>query len=324
MAASPNAWLARAKTALSHGLMHRAAKPALLALGLSPALWLLARGLMDALGANPVELLIRGLGEWSLRWLWLCLAITPLREATGLVALARFRRMLGLLAAGYASLHLVAYAGLELGLDWAELWHDTPAGYQVHDFTAWNRSRSEVEAQREKWRGKKRGSTVDSKGEPQGNHRGAKKLPRTDTIRDDTKREEEKSPAPAARLSQAELHEQSPREQLFEHWRDVAAAHGVLEPLTRTPKECHQAATLLDVHALDALRGAVTAFWDSASFDGKRSFGMFANQAPQLVAHVRAGKPYAFGAAPRVAEKAERAAKLEAWTPPVPRSAVAR
>jgi hypothetical protein len=203
-------------------------------------------------------------------------------------------------------------------------WDVVEGGYQVHDFTAWNRSRSEVEAQREKWRGKKRGSTVDSKGEPQGNHRGAKKLPRTDTIRDDTKREEEKSPAPAARLSQAELHEQSPREQLFEHWRDVAAAHGVLEPLTRTPKECHQAATLLDVHALDALRGAVTAFWDSASFDGKRSFGMFANQAPQLVAHVRAGKPYAFGAAPRVAEKAERAAKLEAWTPPVPRSAVAR
>ena len=206
----------------------------------------------------------------------------------------------------------------------AELWHDTPAGYQVHDFTAWNRSRSEVEAQREKWRGKKRGSTVDSKGEPQGNHGGALKLPRTDTIRDDTKREEEKSPAPAARLSQAELHEQSPREQLFEHWRDVAAQHGVLEPLTRTPKECHQAATLLDVHALDALRGAVTAFWDSASFDGKRSFGMFANQAPQLVAHVKAGKPYPFGAPPRIAEKAAREAKLDAWTPPVPRQAVAR
>lgn len=143
------------------------------------------------------------------------------------------------------------------------------------------------------------------------------------------------APAPAQRgdaadrrtfapLSQAELQEQSPREQLFEHWRDVAAAHGVLEPLTRTPKECHQAATLLDVHALDALRGAVTAFWDSASFDGKRSFGMFANQAPQLVAHVKAGKPYPFGAPPRIAEKAAREAKLDAWTPPVPRQAVAR
>lgn len=113
------------RPALQRVMLHRAAKPLLWAVGLSPALWLLARGLMDALGANPVEHLIRGLGEWSLRWLWLCLAITPLREATGLVALARFRRMLGLLAAGYASLHLLAYAGLELGLDWGELWRDT-------------------------------------------------------------------------------------------------------------------------------------------------------------------------------------------------------
>lgn len=206
----------------------------------------------------------------------------------------------------------------------AELWHETEIGYQVHDFTVWNRTRSEVEAQREKWRGKKARVSGVSKGEAPENLGGVSDLPRTDTIRSDTKRYEETEHAPLARLSRAELQATTPREQLFEHWRDVAEAHGVLETAIRTPKECHQAATLLEVHSLDALRPAITAFWDSASFDGKRSFGMFANQAPQLVAHVKAGKTYPFGAPPRVAEKAAREAKLDAWTPPVPRQAVAR
>lgn len=208
----------------------------------------------------------------------------------------------------------------------AGLWHDEGPGYTVHDFAAWNRTRQQIEDQREKWRGKKRGIPPSSPGETSGNLRGVSDFPSTDTIRSDTQRSEksEKS-APAAPLSQAELHQQTPREALFEHWRQVAEAHGVLEPAARTPKECHQAASLLEVHALDALRPAVTAFWGSPAFDGKRSFGMFHSQAPQLVAHVKAAKPYPFGAPPREVDKAVREAKLEAWTPPAPlRQAVAR
>ncbi|MFX4396913.1 ferric reductase-like transmembrane domain-containing protein, partial [Acinetobacter baumannii] len=69
----------------------------------------------------PAEALIRRLGDWTLRGLWLTLAITPLRELTGLAALARFRRMLGVFSFGYASLHLLAYGWLDMGLDLADI-----------------------------------------------------------------------------------------------------------------------------------------------------------------------------------------------------------
>jgi len=72
----------------------------------------------------------------------------------------------------------------------AGLWHDVTEGYQIHDFAAWNRTRQQVEDQREKWRGKKRGTGVDSKGEPAGNLGGVSDLPLTDTIRYDPQRSE--------------------------------------------------------------------------------------------------------------------------------------
>ena len=107
-----------------HFLLHPAAKPLLFITGLGPLAWLLAAAVQDRLGANPAEAMIRGLGDWSLRLLWLTLAVTPLREALGLPALARFRRMLGLFTAFYASLHLLAYGWLDMGLDPGEIAHD--------------------------------------------------------------------------------------------------------------------------------------------------------------------------------------------------------
>ena len=107
-----------------HPLLHPAAKPLLFLAGLGPLAWLLLGAVMDRLGANPAEAMIRGLGDWSLRLLWLTLAITPLREALGLPALARFRRMLGLFTAFYASLHLLAYGWLDMGLELGEIAHD--------------------------------------------------------------------------------------------------------------------------------------------------------------------------------------------------------
>lgn len=201
--------------------------------------------------------------------------------------------------------------------------------YAVHDF--WDHCPQYVERRRKREEERRGGAPTPRRtvaaGKPVASQRLDSGEPMSSTLRAEqcsTEQNRAAQPAPLAPLSQAELHEQSPREQLFEHWHAVAEQHGVLEPLTRTPKECHQAASLLDVHRLDALRSAVVAFWASPAFDGKRSFGMFANQAPQLVAHVKANKPYPFGAAPRIAEKADRAAKLEAWTPPVARTAVAR
>lgn len=126
------------KAALTRALLHPAAKPLLFLLCLAPLIWLVWAAAADRLGANPAEALIRRLGDWTLRGLWLTLAVTPLREATGLAALARFRRMLGVFSFFYASLHLLAYGWLDMGLDPAEIAADiAKRPFILMGFTAW-------------------------------------------------------------------------------------------------------------------------------------------------------------------------------------------
>ncbi|WP_042421227.1 sulfite oxidase heme-binding subunit YedZ [Comamonas granuli] len=112
------------RSGVNAGLLHPAAKPLVFCLALLPLGWLVALAVLDGLGANPAEALIRGLGDWALRLLCATLALTPLRVSAGLTALARYRRMLGLFAAFYALLHLLAYAWLDQGLDGAALVRD--------------------------------------------------------------------------------------------------------------------------------------------------------------------------------------------------------
>jgi len=96
-------------------LLHPWAKPVLwLALAL-PALGLMAAAFNNRLGGNPAEHLIHQTGEWALRWLWLSLAITPLRELLKWPALVRFRRNVGVAAFLYALMHLLCYAGFDKG-----------------------------------------------------------------------------------------------------------------------------------------------------------------------------------------------------------------
>ena len=101
--------------------LHPAAKPLLFAASLLPFAWLFYAAATDQLGANPQEHLIRSLGDWTLRFLCLTLAVTPLRVLTGQPALARLRRMLGLFTYFYAGLHLVSYAWFDMGLEFAEI-----------------------------------------------------------------------------------------------------------------------------------------------------------------------------------------------------------
>jgi methionine sulfoxide reductase heme-binding subunit len=107
-------------------LAHRLAKPVLFVLALLPFAHLLHGALTDSLGANPAEALMRGSGEWVLRFLCLTLAVTPLRQWTGWTALARLRRMLGLFAFFYAVLHFLCYAWLDMAFDLAAIVRDIP------------------------------------------------------------------------------------------------------------------------------------------------------------------------------------------------------
>jgi sulfoxide reductase heme-binding subunit YedZ len=108
----------------SKALLHPAAKPVLFALALLPFAWLFYAAATDNLGANPQEALIRSLGDWTLRFLCLTLAVTPLRVVTRTPALARFRRMLGLFTYFYVVLHLVAYSVFDKELAWSEIAKD--------------------------------------------------------------------------------------------------------------------------------------------------------------------------------------------------------
>ncbi|MGP1693051.1 MAG: sulfite oxidase heme-binding subunit YedZ, partial [Giesbergeria sp.] len=105
-------------------LMHRAAKPVLFIVCLLPFAWLFYAAAADQLGANPAEALIRSLGDWTLRFLCIVLAVTPLRVMTGTPALARFRRMFGLFVAFYALMHLLSYVAFDMGFDAAEIAKD--------------------------------------------------------------------------------------------------------------------------------------------------------------------------------------------------------
>lgn len=109
---------------VNRALLHPAAKPVLFALCLLPLALLLAGALRGTLGANPAEALIRGSGDWTLRFLCIALAVTPLRQATGWQALARWRRMLGLFVFFYACLHFLAYAWLDMGLVLSDIVRD--------------------------------------------------------------------------------------------------------------------------------------------------------------------------------------------------------
>ena len=108
----------------ARALLHPAAKPLVFVLSLLPFAWLFYGAFTDNLGANPAESLIRSTGYWTLRFLCITLAVTPLRVLANLPTLQRFRRMLGLFTFFYAVLHLLGYSVFDQGLDVAEIAKD--------------------------------------------------------------------------------------------------------------------------------------------------------------------------------------------------------
>jgi methionine sulfoxide reductase heme-binding subunit len=115
-----------ARVDVNRWLLRPQAKPALFALSLLPFAWLLYGAIANTLGANPAEALIRSTGDWTLRFLCLTLAVTPLRQISGWNALARLRRMLGLFTFFYGCLHFLCFAWLDMGFDLDAILKDIP------------------------------------------------------------------------------------------------------------------------------------------------------------------------------------------------------
>ncbi len=98
-----------------------ASKPFVFTAALLPLALLVLATRNGSLGPDPVATLEHETGLWALRFLLATLAITPLRQLSGWPWLLRYRRMLGLFAFFYASLHLVIYLVVDLGGFWAQI-----------------------------------------------------------------------------------------------------------------------------------------------------------------------------------------------------------
>lgn len=107
-------------------------------LALGPAIDLGVDVVTGDLGPNPVETLEHGTGLWALRLLLLTLAMTPLRRISGWNEAIQVRRVLGLAAFAYASLHLGLFVVLDLGLSLPALLSDLrDRRYITAGFAAW-------------------------------------------------------------------------------------------------------------------------------------------------------------------------------------------
>ncbi len=93
-------------------------KPLVFLLCLLPAVRLVWLAYNDALGADPIEALLHGSGDWALRFLLITLALSPLRQWTGWGFWLRYRRMLGLYAYFYALGHFLVWLLLDQALMW--------------------------------------------------------------------------------------------------------------------------------------------------------------------------------------------------------------
>jgi sulfoxide reductase heme-binding subunit YedZ len=101
-----------------------ALKALLFVVALVPFARLVLFAFTDRLGANPIEFITRNTGDWTLYFLCLTLAVTPLRRITKWNWLIRLRRMLGLFAFFYVVLHFTTFLWFDHFFDLEEMWKD--------------------------------------------------------------------------------------------------------------------------------------------------------------------------------------------------------
>jgi sulfoxide reductase heme-binding subunit YedZ len=117
--------------------IRRIGKPLVFTVALEPFGWLVYNAFWGDLGVNPVETITNHSGIWTLRFIAITLALTPVRWLTGFNWLALFRRMMGLFAFFYGTLHFMTYFILDHSLQFAGVWDDVvKRPYITAGFTA--------------------------------------------------------------------------------------------------------------------------------------------------------------------------------------------
>ena len=113
-------------------------KPAVFFLSLWPIYIITYQIFYNQLVPEPVDRIINHFGEWTLIFILLTLSMTPLRKITKLPEWIRFRRMLGLFAFFYASIHMLSYVGLDYRFDFEPLINDVlKKKFVFIGFSAW-------------------------------------------------------------------------------------------------------------------------------------------------------------------------------------------
>lgn len=119
-------------------LVRRLVKPVLWLLGLSPLAWLLVAGFQGNLTADPVKYITHYTGRVTLILLMVTLSVTTVRRLTGWQPVIRVRRLVGLFAFFYATVHLLIYLVFDRGFVFTELGEDiAKRPYITIGFTAW-------------------------------------------------------------------------------------------------------------------------------------------------------------------------------------------
>lgn len=105
-------------------MSRRVQKAVVFLAGLYPVAWLVWAAIANGMGANPVDTITKHTGIWTLRLLLVALTVTPARRLLGWSTLASYRRMLGLFAFFYATLHFATLVVFDHSFDWVAIWAD--------------------------------------------------------------------------------------------------------------------------------------------------------------------------------------------------------
>ena len=113
-------------------------KPAVFLLSLWPIYIIIYQLIYNKLGPEPVDRIINHFGEWTLIFVLLTLSMTPLKKITNSLEWIKLRRMLGLFAFFYASIHMLSYVGLDYRFDFEPLIDDVlKKKFIFIGFSAW-------------------------------------------------------------------------------------------------------------------------------------------------------------------------------------------